>query len=238
MRTGRVEIDLPGRPISIETGRLARQANGAVVVRCGDTVVLVTATMSSAPREGIDFFPLTCDYEEKMFAAGKIPGGFFKREGRPGERAILTARLMDRPIRPLFPKGFRNDVQVIATVLSTDQDNTPDILAVTGAGAALGISDIPFDGPIAAVRIGLIDGQLTVNPPQRAIDEKTTDLDLVVAGAPVPAARSRSSIGEPAASSTSRTAPETRWTSPVIPLTSTLPLRLQVTARWGARRAR
>ena len=182
VRTGRVEIDLPGRPISIETGRLARQANGAVVVRCGDTVVLVTATMSSAPREGIDFFPLTCDYEEKMFAAGKIPGGFFKREGRPGERAILTARLMDRPIRPLFPKGFRNDVQVIATVLSTDQDNTPDILAVTGAGAALGISDIPFDGPIAAVRIGLIDGQLTVNPPQRAIDEKTTDLDLVVAG--------------------------------------------------------
>ena len=182
VRTGRVEIDLPGRPISIETGRLARQANGAVVVRCGDTVVLVTATMSSAPREGIDFFPLTCDYEEKMFAAGKIPGGFFKREGRPGERAILTARLMDRPIRPLFPKGFRNDVQVIATVLSTDQDNTPDVLAVTGAGAALAISDIPFDGPIAAVRIGLIDGQLTVNPPQRAIDEKTTDLDLVVAG--------------------------------------------------------
>ena len=182
VRTGRVEIDLPGRPISIETGRLARQANSAVVVRCGDTVVLVTATMSSAPREGIDFFPLTCDYEEKMFAAGKIPGGFFKREGRPGERAILTARLMDRPIRPLFPKGFRNDVQVIATVLSTDQDNTPDVLAVTGAGAALAISDIPFDGPIAAVRIGLIDGQLTVNPPQRAIDEKTTDLDLVVAG--------------------------------------------------------
>jgi len=177
-----VEIDLPGRPISIETGRLARQANGAVVVRCGDTVVLVTATMSASPREGIDFFPLTCDYEEKMFAAGKIPGGFFKREGRPGERAILTARLMDRPIRPLFPKGFRNDVQVVATVLSTDQDNTPDILAVTGAGAALAISDIPFDGPIAAVRVGLIDGQFVVNPPQRAIDEKTTDLDLVVAG--------------------------------------------------------
>ncbi|HEX9246017.1 MAG TPA: polyribonucleotide nucleotidyltransferase [bacterium] len=182
VRTGRVEIDLPGRPISIETGRLARQANGAVVVRCGDTVVLVTATMSASPREGIDFFPLTCDYEEKMFAAGKIPGGFFKREGRPGERAILTARLMDRPIRPLFPKGFRNDVQVVATVLSTDQDNTPDILAVTGAGAALAISDIPFDGPIAAVRVGLIDGQFVVNPPQRAIDEKTTDLDLVVAG--------------------------------------------------------
>ena len=135
-RVGRVEVDVAGRRITFETGHLAKQANGAVVVRSGDTVVLVTATMSATPREGIDFFPLTCDYEEKMFAAGKIPGGFFKREGRPGERATLTARLMDRPIRPLFPKGFRHDVQVIATVLSTDQENTPDILAMTGAGAA------------------------------------------------------------------------------------------------------
>jgi polyribonucleotide nucleotidyltransferase len=181
-RIARVEIDLNGRPLSIETGQLAKQANGSVVVRAGDTVVLVTATMSAAPREGIDFLPLTCDYEEKMFAAGKIPGGFFKREGRPGERAILTARLMDRPLRPLFPKGTRRDIQVIATVLSTDQDNTPDLLAVIGAGAALAISDIPFAGPIAAVRIGMQDGQFVLNPSQRLIDEKATDLDLVVAG--------------------------------------------------------
>jgi polyribonucleotide nucleotidyltransferase len=182
LKTGRVALEVAGRTLSIETGQLAKQADGAVVVRYGDSMVLVTATMSPAPREGIDFFPLTCDYEEKMFAAGKIPGGFFKREGRPGERATLTARLMDRPLRPLFPKGFRNDVQVIATVLSTDQENTPDIMAVVGAGAALAISRIPWAGPIAAVRMGLIDGQLAVNPPLAAIDERTTDLDLVVAG--------------------------------------------------------
>src|SRR5215470_8430290 len=181
VKTGHVAVEVGGRTLSIATGHLARQADGAVLVRYGDSVVLVTATMS-APREGIDFFPLTCDYEEKMFAAGKIPGGFFKREGRPGERAILTARLMDRPLRPLFPKGFRNDVQVIATVLSTDQENTPDILAVIGAGAALAISRIPWAGPVAAVRMGLIDGQLVVNPPLAAIDQRTTDLDLVVAG--------------------------------------------------------
>jgi polyribonucleotide nucleotidyltransferase len=181
-RTARVEVDLEGRPISIETGHLAKQANGSVVVRAGDTVVLVTATMSAAPREGIDFFPLTCDYEEKMFAAGKIPGGFFKREGRPGERAVLSGRLMDRPLRPLFPKAFRRDVQVIATVLSTDQENAGDVLAVTGAGAALAISDIPFGGPVAAVRIGMVDGALVVNPSQRLIDEKSMDLDFVVAG--------------------------------------------------------
>ncbi|HEV2284054.1 MAG TPA: polyribonucleotide nucleotidyltransferase [bacterium] len=182
VRTGRVSLEVGGTTLSLETGHLARQADGAVVVRCGDSMVLVTATMSAAPREGIDFFPLTCDYEEKMFAAGKIPGGFFKREGRPGERATLTARLMDRPLRPLFPKGFRNDVQVVATVLSTDLEHTPDILAVVGAGAALAISRIPWAGPIAAVRIGLVDGQFVVNPPLRAIDERTTDLDLVVAG--------------------------------------------------------
>ncbi|HKX16911.1 MAG TPA: polyribonucleotide nucleotidyltransferase, partial [bacterium] len=182
VRTGRISLEVGGKTLSIETGKLAKQADGAVVVRCADTMVLVTATMSSAPREGIDFFPLTCDYEEKMFAAGKIPGGFFKREGRPGERATLTARLMDRPLRPLFPKGFRNDVQVVATVLSTDMENTPDILAVVGAGAALAISRIPWAGPIAAVRMGLLDGQFVVNPPLKAIDEKTTDLDLVVAG--------------------------------------------------------
>jgi polyribonucleotide nucleotidyltransferase len=182
VRTGRVAVEVAGRTLSIETGRLAKQADGSVVVRYGDTMVLVTATMSSGPREGIDFFPLTCDYEEKMFAAGKIPGGFFKREGRPGERATLTARLMDRPLRPLFPKGFRNDVQVVATVLSTDMENTPDVLAVVGAGAALAISRIPWAGPVAAVRVGLMDGQLVINPPLAAIDQRTTDLDLVVAG--------------------------------------------------------
>ncbi len=182
VKTGRVEVDIAGRTLSLETGYWARQADGAVVVRYGDTVVLVTATMSAAPREGIDFLPLTCDYEEKMFAAGKIPGGFFKREGRPGERAILSARLMDRPLRPLFPKGFRNDVQVIATVLSTDQENAPDILAVVGASAALAISPIPFLGPIGAVRIGLLNGQLVVNPSLRDLDERRSDLDLVVAG--------------------------------------------------------
>ncbi len=182
IRTGRVELEVAGRTLSIETGRLARQAGGAVVVRYGDTMVLVTATMSAAPREGVDFLPLTCDYEEKMLAAGKIPGGFFKREGRPGERAILSARLMDRPLRPLFPKGFRHDVQVIATVLSADQDNTPDVLAITGGAAALAISPIPFDGPVAAVRVGLRDGRLAVNPPLAWLDEKLTDLDLVVAG--------------------------------------------------------
>jgi polyribonucleotide nucleotidyltransferase len=181
-RVGRVEVEIAGRPLSIETGELAKQASGAVVVRSGDSMVLVTATMSTSPREGIDFFPLTCDYEEKMFAAGKIPGGFFKREGRPGERAVLTSRLIDRPLRPLFPKGFRNDVQVIATVLSTDQENAPDVLAVTGAGAALAISPIPWDGPVAAVRIGLVDGRLIVNPSQQLIDQKATALDLVVAG--------------------------------------------------------
>ncbi len=182
VRTERVEVEVAGRVLSIETGELARQASGAVVVRYGDTFILVTATMSTALREGIDFLPLTCDYEEKMFAAGKIPGGFFKREGRPGERATLSARLMDRSLRPLFPKGFRNEVQVIATVLSTDQDNTPDILAVTGAGAALAISEIPFGGPVAAVRIGLVDDRLVINPPLRDLDEKHSGLDLVVAG--------------------------------------------------------
>ncbi len=176
-----VEIQVGGRSLIFETGLLARQADGAVVVRYGDSMVLVTATASPQPREGIDFFPLTCDYEEKMYAAGKIPGGFFKREGRPGESAVLTARLMDRPIRPLFPQGFRNDVQVIATVLSTDQENDPAILAVNGASAALMIAGLPFEGPVGAVRVGLIDGQFVINPTLRQIEEQSR-LDLVVAG--------------------------------------------------------
>ena len=177
----RVSVEVGTEPVSFETGWLARQADGSVVVRHGDTIVLVTATMSATPREGIDFFPLLCDYEEKMYAAGKIPGGFFKREGRPGERAILAARLMDRPIRPLFPKGFRNDVQVVATVLSADQAHDPSVLAINGASAALALSDIPFEGPIGAVRIGLINGAFVVNPPMPALDAESA-LDLVVAG--------------------------------------------------------
>jgi len=175
----RVEVQVGGRTLSFETGLLARQAGGSVVVRAGDTMILVTAT-GAAPREGIDFFPLTCEFEEKMYAAGKIPGGFFKREGRPGETAIQSARLMDRPIRPLFPKGFRNDVQVIATVLSTDHENDPTVLAVNGASAALSISNLPFEGPIGAVRIGQIDRELVVNPSQQQLG-KASDLDLVVA---------------------------------------------------------
>src|SRR5713226_7630960 len=176
----RVEVEVGGRPISFETGAWARQAGGAVVVRGGDTVVLVTATASAEPREGIDLFPLTCDFEEKMYAAGKIPGGFFKREGRPGELAILTARLMDRPIRPLFPSGFRNDVQIIASVLSVDHENDPAVLAVNGASAALAISEIPFEGPIGAVRVGHLNGEFVLNPSWQQLQEGS-DLDLVVA---------------------------------------------------------
>jgi polyribonucleotide nucleotidyltransferase len=176
----RAEATAGGERFVFETGLLARQAHGSVTVTVGETVVLVTATMSEEPRAGIDFFPLTCDFEERMYAAGKIPGGFFKREGRPGERAILTSRLIDRPIRPLFPKGFRNDVQVVATVLSTDQEHDPGVAAMNGASAALMISGIPFGGPVGAVRIGLVDGQLVVNPTMRQVESDST-LDLVVA---------------------------------------------------------
>jgi polyribonucleotide nucleotidyltransferase len=176
----RVEMTLGGRVLSLETGRLAEQAGGAVLARYGDTVVLAAATASSAPREGVDFFPLTVDVEERMYAAGKIPGGFIKREGRPSEHSILASRLVDRPIRPLFPKGYRNDVQVVVTVLSVDQENDSDILAVVAASAALGISDIPFAGPVGAVTVGYIGGQIVVNP---TLDEmKSSDLDLSLAG--------------------------------------------------------
>ncbi|MBO8126394.1 MAG: polyribonucleotide nucleotidyltransferase [Firmicutes bacterium] len=174
------EMDFGGRKLTIETGELAGQANGAVMVRYGDTAVLVTATASKEPREGIDFFPLLVDYEERLYAVGKIPGGFIKREGRPSEQAILSARMIDRPLRPLFPKGFRNDVQVVAQVMSVDQDNVPDIPAMIGASAALSISDIPFDGPIAGVRVGRVNGQLLINP--SAEDREKSDFDLVVAG--------------------------------------------------------
>lgn len=171
---------LGGRPLVIETGKMAKQANGAVLVRYGDTVVLVAATASAEPREGIDFFPLTIDYEERLYAVGKIPGGFIKREGRPSEAAILAARLIDRPLRPLFPKGFRNDVHVVATVLSVDQDNPPEITAMIGASCALTLSDIPFMGPIAGVVVGRVDGQFVINPTQEQAGR--SDMHLVVAG--------------------------------------------------------
>jgi polyribonucleotide nucleotidyltransferase len=165
-------------PISIETGKLAGQAGGAITLRCGDTLLLATATMSEQPREGIDFFPLTVDYEERLYAAGRIPGSFFRREGRPHEAAILICRLTDRPIRPLFPKDLRNDVQIIITALSHDQEHQIDILAVIGASAALTISNIPFMGPVGAVRVGYIDGQLVFNPTISQMEGNSLDLRL------------------------------------------------------------
>jgi len=173
-------VEVAGRRLSIETGRVAEQANGAVILRQGDTVVLSTAVMAKEPREGIDWFPLTCDYEEKLYAAGKIPGAFMRREGRPSETAILASRLTDRPLRPLFPDGFRLDVQVVSTVLSVDQENDPTILSINGASTALLISDIPFGGPVGAVRMGYLDGNVVVNPPMSRMHE--SELDLVVAG--------------------------------------------------------
>ncbi|MBM3127513.1 MAG: polyribonucleotide nucleotidyltransferase [Chloroflexi bacterium] len=164
--------------LTIETGKLAGQANGAVTVRHGDTVILATATGASTPREGVDFFPLTVDYEERLYAAGKIPGSFFKREGRPGEQAILLCRLTDRPLRPMFPKGFRNDVNIVITALSADQEHYIDILSIIGASTALTISDIPFNGPVAAVRVGMLDGQLVFNPTSKQMDNSTLDLRL------------------------------------------------------------
>jgi len=174
------EIELGGKMISLEAGKYARQADGAVMVSCEGTMVLVTAVGADEPREGIDFFPLTVDVEERMYAAGKIPGGFIKREGRPSEKSILTARLIDRPIRPSFPEGFRNEVQIIATILSVDQINPPDILAIIGASAALTISDIPFKGPLGAVRIGRVGERWIINPTFQELEQ--SDLDLVMAG--------------------------------------------------------
>ncbi|BBF65415.1 Polyribonucleotide nucleotidyltransferase [Acidithiobacillus ferridurans] len=176
----RKEVDFGGRRLQLETGRMARQADGAVLVSSGDTVVLVTAVGRREMKPGQDFFPLTVNYQEKAYAAGKIPGGFFKREGRPTEKETLTSRLIDRPIRPLFPKGFMNEVQVIATVVSVDRDNDPDILALVGASAALAVSGIPFSGPIGAARVAYIDGQYVLNPSYAQLT--TSQLDLVVAG--------------------------------------------------------
>jgi len=172
--------EVAGRTLRIESGRLAKQANGAVTVHYGETVVLVTACTSAESREGIDFLPLTIDYEERLYAAGKIPGSFFRREGRPSQEAVLASRLTDRPLRPLFPKDFRRDIQVVMTVLSADQENDPDILAIIGASAALGISDIPFSGPVAATRVGYIDGEYVLNPTFTQLTQ--SKLDLVIAG--------------------------------------------------------
>ena len=172
--------DYAGQTLTVETGHIAEQANGALFIRCRDTVVLVTAVASRAPREGIDFFPLTCDYEEKLYAAGRIPGSFPRREGRPSEAAVLACRMIDRPMRPLFPKDFRNDVQLVATVVSADQEQDPTTLAVTGASLALQISDIPHAGPVGCVRVGMLDGALILNPTLQQLQE--SDLDLVVAG--------------------------------------------------------
>ncbi|HEY8487143.1 MAG TPA: polyribonucleotide nucleotidyltransferase [Limnochordales bacterium] len=174
------ELELAGRTLRLETGVLARQASGSVLARYGETVVLVTATMSRQVREGIDFFPLLVDFEERMYAVGKIPGGWGRREGKPGENAILSARMIDRPIRPLFPEGFRNDVQVVVTTLSVDHDCPPDVLGIIGASAALTISEIPFLGPVGAVRVGLVDGAIVINP--TAAQQKASRLNLVVAG--------------------------------------------------------
>src|SRR6266545_739208 len=180
-RRASVSVTVGGQEVSFETGKLAKQADGAVVIRSGETMVLATAQGRSEPREGADFFPLTVDVEERMYAAGKIPGGFFKREGRPTERAILTARMIDRPIRPLWPKGFKNEVQVICTVLSADLVIGHDILCINGASAALMLSPLPFLGPVGAVRIGRIEGQFVVNPTLQEAEEES-NLDLIVVG--------------------------------------------------------
>src|SRR3954471_6262903 len=174
------EVSVNNKSLSIETGKLAKQADGAVIVRYGDSVVLVTACRAASPREGIDFLPLTVDYREYTYASGRIPGGFFKREGKPAEKEVLTCRIIDRPIRPLFPSGWRYETQIIALVLSADTENDTDVLAITGASAALALSGIPFEKTIAGVRVGLVDGKYVVNPTFE--QRKQSKLDLIVAG--------------------------------------------------------
>ena len=176
----RESMELGKHSLSLETGRLAKQANGSVYVRYGDTVVLVTACSNLDPREGGNFLPLTVDYREYTYAAGKIPGGFYKREGRPTEKEILTSRLIDRPVRPLFPEGYRCETQVIAMVLSADSENNPDVISIVGASAALYLSEIPFYNPIGAVRVGLVDGQLVINPTYT--EQRNSLLNIVVVG--------------------------------------------------------
>lgn len=171
---------LKNAPLTVTVGKVAEQANGACLVKHGDTVILVTATAAKEPREGIDFFPLSCDFQEKLYAVGKIPGGFIKREGKPTDKAVLTSRLIDRPLRPLFPEGFRNEVQVIATAFSVEEDYLPEVLSMIGSSIALSISDIPFMGPTAAVSVGMIDGKFIINPNQK--ERLLSTLHLTVAG--------------------------------------------------------
>src|SRR6202167_6051632 len=175
----KVSLEVGGRTLTFETGKMARQAHGAIVARYGDTVVLATACMDSKSSEK-DFLPLTVDYREYTYSAGKIPGGFFKREGRPSEREILVSRLTDRPLRPLFPEGWATETQIVAMVLSADSENDPDVIAVTAASAALYISKIPFTNPVACVRVGLLDGKLVVNP--TVAEQKTSLLNIIIAG--------------------------------------------------------
>src|ERR1700704_4163641 len=180
MPVTQAQATINGKPLVFETGKYAKQAGGAATVRDGDTIVFAAATVAKTTRPGIDWFPLTVDFEERLYAAGKIPGSFPRREGRPSEEGILTARLVDRPVRPLWPKGFKNDVQIIVSAWSSDQENDYDVLAVNAASAALHISNAPFEGPIGCVRVGTVGGQLTLNPTLQQMEEST--LDLVVAG--------------------------------------------------------
>src|SRR6201995_3503119 len=174
-----VTVDVGGRPLILETGKIAKQANGAITARYGDTIVLTTACMNSTPNDR-DFLPLTVDYKENTYSAGKIPGGFFKREGHPSEKEVLTSRLIDRPMRPLFPEAWRNETQIVSMVLSADSANDPDVIAVTSASAAAFCSDLPFETPIAAVRVGQVNGQLVINP--SVAEQNTSTINIVIAG--------------------------------------------------------
>src|SRR5216117_1975991 len=178
--THTVSLDISGHPFSLETGKVAKQADGAVVVRFGGTMVLATCVAAKSATEGQDFFPLTVEYRERAYAGGRIPGGYFKREGRPVEKEVLTSRLIDRPIRPLFPKGFKNEIQVICLAVSADQENDPDVLALNGASAALCLAGIPFGGPVGAVRVGMVEGKLIANP--TTAEQVLSALELVIAG--------------------------------------------------------
>ena len=176
----KIQLTIGGKVVEVETGKYARSASSSVTIRCGDTMLFVHATVAKEPRVGIDFFPLLIDYEERMSAIGRIPGGFTKNEGRPSEKAILISRLIDRPIRPLFPKGYRNDVQIVAQLMSYDQENQADTLAMLGASFALMLTEAPFEGPIGAVRVACINGEYIANPTHQ--QSKESDLDIVVAG--------------------------------------------------------
>src|ERR1051325_4186839 len=173
-------IKLGNKELVVETGKVAKQADGSVIIRYGDTMLLVAAVSARTAREGLDFFPLTVEYRESMYAAGRIPGNYFRREGRPSEKEVLTCRLIDRPVRPLFADGYRFETQIVGTVVSADTDNDPDVIAITGASCALFLSDIPFNNPIAGIRIGLIDGKYLINPTYD--QRRESDLNLVVAG--------------------------------------------------------